>query len=62
LNRYDFGVKLARALGGDENRLLAARSGESGLIRPLDCTLDCTRAQRLLKTKLPGVDEVIANL
>jgi dTDP-4-dehydrorhamnose reductase len=62
LNRYDFGVKLARALGGDENRLLAARSGESGLIRPLDCTLDCTRAQRLLETKLSGVDEVIANL
>lgn len=62
LSRHDFGIKLMRALGGDESRLIATRSGESGLIRPLDCTLDCSRARRILKTKLLGVDEVIARL
>ena len=59
LSRYEFGIKLARALGGDVSRLVASLSGESGLIRPLDCSLDCTRARRILKTELLGVDEVI---
>jgi dTDP-4-dehydrorhamnose reductase len=62
LSRYDFGERLARALGGDSSRLIPSRSAESGITRPLDCTLDCTRARRLLKTRLLGVDEVLAGL
>lgn len=59
LNRYEFGVKLMRALGADTSGLMGVPSGQSALARPLDCTLDVSRAQRLLKTKLMGVDEVI---
>lgn len=59
MSRYEFGVKLARALGGDAGRLKSGRSIDSGLNRPLDCTLDCTKASDLLNTKLLGVDEVL---
>jgi dTDP-4-dehydrorhamnose reductase len=59
LSRYSFGVKLVNALGGDSGRLIPSRSEESGLVRPLDCTLDCSKARAMLKTKLRGVDEVL---
>ena len=59
LSRYEFGVRLARFHGLDPAPLIAARSRESGLRRPLDCTLDCARARALLRTPLPGVDEVL---
>jgi dTDP-4-dehydrorhamnose reductase len=59
LSRYEFGIKLVRALGGDTTRLIPSRVQESGLVRPLDCSLDCTRAKRLLTTDLPGVDQVL---
>ena len=39
--------------------LVPARSRESGLRRPLDCTLDCSRARALLRAPLPGVDEIL---
>jgi dTDP-4-dehydrorhamnose reductase len=60
LSRYDFGVKLLRALDGDARILTPTTSAESGLVRPRDCTLDVSRAQKLLKTKLLSVDEVLA--
>ncbi|MBI4673228.1 MAG: SDR family oxidoreductase [Chloroflexi bacterium] len=60
LNRYEFGVKLMHALNGDAQRLIAATSDASSLVRPRDCTLDVSRAQKLLKTKLLSVDETIA--
>jgi dTDP-4-dehydrorhamnose reductase len=60
LSRYEFGVRLLRFYGVDPGPLIAARSRESGLHRPLDCTLDCSRARALLRTPLPGVDEVLA--
>lgn len=60
LSRYDFGVRLARFHGVDPSPIQAASSRASGLIRPLDCTLDCAKAQKLLKTSLPGVDTVLA--
>ncbi|MEA3397185.1 MAG: sugar nucleotide-binding protein, partial [Chloroflexota bacterium] len=61
LSRYEFGVRLARFHGLDPAPIIAARSRESGLIRPLDCTLDCSRAQTLLRTSFPGVDAVLAH-
>jgi dTDP-4-dehydrorhamnose reductase len=58
-SRYEFGIKLARALGGDETKLIALRSDESGLVRPKDCTLSLERARQVLETRLRSVDEVL---
>ncbi|MCD6344863.1 MAG: SDR family oxidoreductase [Anaerolineae bacterium] len=60
LSRYEFGVRLARFHGLDPTPIIAARSRESGLNRPLDCTLNCSHAQTLLQTTFPGVDAVLA--
>jgi dTDP-4-dehydrorhamnose reductase len=60
LTRWDFGVKLLCAL-----RLAAApylvrqTVKQSGLVRPRDLTMISTRATRLLKTRLRGVDDVL---
>lgn len=59
LSRFDFGTKLVRAVGGDSTRLISARSVDSGQVRPLDCSLDCSLAKRILKTELLGVDQVL---
>lgn len=59
LNRYEFGVKLLNALNADASFLIPALSAQNSSVRPLDCTLDVSRAQRMLKTKLLSVDEVI---
>lgn len=61
LNRYEFGVKLVRALRGDPNRLIETTTVAEGIVRPLDCTLDCSLAEKLLKTKLLGVDQVLSS-
>jgi dTDP-4-dehydrorhamnose reductase len=59
LSRYEFGVRLLRFHGLDPSPIIPTRSRESDLRRPLDCTLDCSRARALLRTPLPGVDEVL---
>ena len=61
LSRYEFGLRLLRFHGVDvdPSLVIPTRSRESGLHRPLDCTLDCSRARALLRTPLPGVDEVL---
>ena len=59
LSRYAFGVRLASFHGADSTAIVPALSEGSGLDRPLDCTLDCSRAGRLLEQALPGVDEVL---
>ena len=61
LSRYDFGVRLLRHHDMDIASIMPALSRESGLTRPLDCTLDCSRARGLLKTPLPGVDDVLGD-
>lgn len=60
LSRYDLGLKLMDALGGDASQLIAAQSASGTIVRPLDCTLDISRAQNLLKTQLLSVDEMVA--
>ncbi len=60
LSRYDFGCRLARFYGLDPVPIIAADSRANGYQRPEDCTLDCTRARTLLRTPLPGVDEILA--
>jgi len=61
LSRYDFGARLARFHGLDPKEIIGGRSAESGMHRPLDCTLNCAKARALLKTPLPGVDAVLCN-
>ncbi len=60
LSRYEFGRRLLRFHGLDPALAVPVSSRESGLVCPLDCTLDCARARKLLRTPLPGVDEVLA--
>jgi dTDP-4-dehydrorhamnose reductase len=59
LNRYEFGTRLLSFHGTDLSGIVPTLVAASGLQRPLDCTLDTTKARRLLKAPLPGVDEVI---
>lgn len=59
LSRYEFGLRLARAHGLDPSPLVPSLGRESGGPRPLNCTLDCRRARGLLRTPLPGVDQVL---
>ncbi len=60
LDRYEFGTRLLCFHGADLSGVVPARASALGLVRPLDCTLDITRAKKLLKTPLLGVDETIA--
>jgi dTDP-4-dehydrorhamnose reductase len=59
VSRYDFACLVVGALGGSVERLRAGLSVESGLRRPRNCALDCSRAQNLLQTWLRGVYEVL---
>jgi len=59
VSRYEFGLALLRFFGIDSNRVLAAPV-PPGDRRPRDCTLDTSRARKLLTTRLPGVSEVLS--
>lgn len=59
LSRYELGVRVARFFGLDPAGITPALAVESGLVRPLDCTLDLGLARRLLQTPLLGLDEVL---
>jgi dTDP-4-dehydrorhamnose reductase len=59
LSRYEFGVRLLRFHGVDPSPVIPVPSPKD-IPRPLNCTLDCSRARALLRTPLPGVDEVLA--
>ncbi len=61
LSRYEFGVMLARAFG-IAPRFAPALSASSTLPRPRDCTLDISRAEALLRTRLRSVEKVMASL
>jgi dTDP-4-dehydrorhamnose reductase len=61
LSRYEFGVKMAKALRAApqfEPALSASFPGR----RPRDCTLDTSLVRRILRTRLRGVDEVLATV
>ena len=59
LSRYEFGVALAEYFHLSPASLIPSKAAESGMIRPLDCSLDITRAKNLLETKLKGIREVL---
>jgi dTDP-4-dehydrorhamnose reductase len=58
LSRYEFGAKMASAFGAAPKFAPALSASYPGR-RPRDCTLDISLAQRILQTRLRGVDEVI---
>ena len=60
VSRYQFGVRLALFHGVDPAGISPVLSETSGLNRPLDCSLDCSRANSILRTPLPGVNEVLS--
>lgn len=62
LNRYDFGVRLARFHALDPAAITPSLSRDSGLLRPRDCRLDVRKAQTSLQSPLWGVDETLAYL
>ncbi len=61
LARYDFGLKLAQALAAPV-KFAPALCSSSPSPRPRDCTLDITRAQSLLRTRLRSVDQALADV
>jgi dTDP-4-dehydrorhamnose reductase len=60
VSRHEFASLVAARHGRDPARLRAATTVELGLVRPLACALDCSRARRLLRTELRGVRTVLA--
>ncbi len=65
LSRYDFGLRLLRFYGVAPDlirgQVIPRLAAEADIVRPLDCTLDCSHARSLLSTPLPGVDAVLAS-
>jgi dTDP-4-dehydrorhamnose reductase len=61
LSRYEFACLIARAHGLPDERIAAASAAAAGVPRPLDCSLDSSRARSLLHdTQLRGAREVLA--
>jgi dTDP-4-dehydrorhamnose reductase len=54
-HRYALGLALADFFSLDSTLIVPALSAESGLNRPLNCTLDCSRAYAMLKTPIYGI-------
>jgi dTDP-4-dehydrorhamnose reductase len=61
LSRYEFGLKLARAFRV-ESKFAPALSASSPVPRPRDCTLDISLAQKILRTRLRSVNQVLIDL
>lgn len=61
LSRYEFGVKMANAFHVAP-RFTGALSASYPGRRPRDCTLDVSLAQKTLRTRLRGVDQVLQDL
>jgi dTDP-4-dehydrorhamnose reductase len=59
LSRYDFGVLLARYHGLGTAALVATTPAALGILRPKDCSLNCSLAASLLHTRLRGASEVL---
>ena len=60
-NRYMLGMALADYFDLDKSLIRPALSAESGLNRPLDCTLDCSRAFDLLETPIQGLSAMFGH-
>jgi dTDP-4-dehydrorhamnose reductase len=61
VSRYEFARLVVAAAGLADDRLVPGRSMDSGLVRPLNCALDSSRAAALLTTPPRGVTEVLGS-
>jgi dTDP-4-dehydrorhamnose reductase len=61
LSRYEFGALIAQYHGVSTQTLVATTPDAVGILRPKDCSLDSSRAQALLRTRLRGAREVLAH-
>jgi dTDP-4-dehydrorhamnose reductase len=59
LSRLEFARLLATAAGGDPGVLRSARSADVSPDRPLDCSLDSSRAYLLLGAPVRGVRDAL---
>ena len=61
LSRYDLGLRVAQALGLDAGLIESAeqRHQPVGVIRPADCSMDCSRARRELGWEPRPLEEAI---
>lgn len=59
-HRYALGLALADYFSLDSRLIVPALSAESGLHRPLNCALDCSRAYAMLKTPIHGMSARIS--
>lgn len=55
IHRHALGMALVNFFALDSSLITPALSAESGLNRPLDCTLNCSRAYAMLKTPIHGM-------
>lgn len=62
VSRYELGRLMAAACGYDPELITAGLSAELPVRRPRNCTLDISLAQRILRTRLRGVREVLHDL
>jgi dTDP-4-dehydrorhamnose reductase len=60
LSRYELGTLLAQALGYDPAGIMSALSADLAVRRPRNCALDISQACALLRTRLRGLREVLA--
>ncbi|WP_184184539.1 SDR family oxidoreductase [Micromonospora parathelypteridis] len=60
VSRADLGLLVAQRFGLDAAGLKTTTGAATGLARPLDVRLDCSRAANLLRTRLRGVRELLA--
>lgn len=59
LSRHELGERICHWAGLDPAGITIGTVATSGLVRPRDCTLDISRAQRLLHVRLRSIDEVL---
>jgi dTDP-4-dehydrorhamnose reductase len=59
MSRYEFGTLIARYHGVSTQTLVATTPEGVGILRPKDCSLDSSRAQALLRTRLRGARETL---
>jgi len=59
VNRWSFGIELLRMLGYSTQGVSPGSAKDMGMKRPLDCSLDSSRAESILGMRFRGVREVL---
>ncbi|MEA1996581.1 MAG: hypothetical protein U9N45_03040, partial [Gemmatimonadota bacterium] len=59
IDRWWFGVRLLKVLGFPTGLVRRGSAKKMSIIRPSDCSLDCSRAKRIAGISLRGVKEVL---